>query len=70
MLVDCACEIDPEIAQELAPVELVVGDAVELLLEVGGEIVFDVAGEEAFQERDHDAAFVLRTRAAASRCGT
>ena len=36
--------------QHLLPVELVVGDAVELLFEVGGEIVFDIALEEALQE--------------------
>ena len=43
----------------VAPGHLVVGDAVELLLEVGGEVVFDVAGEEAFQERRQHAALVL-----------
>ena len=52
-------EIAPEVAQQVAPGHLVVGDAVELLLETGGEIVFDVAGEEAFQERGQHAALVL-----------
>ena len=36
-----------------------VGDAVELLLEVGGEVVFDVAAEEALQEGDDQAPLVL-----------
>ena len=44
-------EVAPEVAQQLAPGDLVVGDAVELLFETGGEVVFDVAGEEALQER-------------------
>ncbi len=50
----------PEVAQQVAPGELVVGDAVELLLEPGGEVVFDIAGEEALQERGEHAALVLR----------
>ncbi len=58
-LVDRADEIAPEVAQHVAPGDLVVGDAVELLLEIGGEIVFDISGEEAFEERDDDAAAVL-----------
>ena len=66
-LVDRADEVAPEIAQHLAPVDLVVGDAVELLFETGGEIVLDVAGEETLQERDHDAALVLRHTAASCR---
>ena len=52
-------ELAPEVAQQLAPGELVVGDAVELLLEAGGEVVFDIAGEEAFEERGEHAALVL-----------
>ena len=59
-LADRADEVAPELAQQFAPFDLVVGDAVELLLEIGGEIVFDVAREEALQERDDDAAAVLR----------
>ena len=59
-LADGAGERDPELAQDLAPVDLVVGDAVELLLEVGGEVVFDVARKEAFQERDDNPPAVLR----------
>ena len=56
-------ELAPEVAQQLAPGELVVGDAVELLFEVGGEVVFDVAREEAFQERGQHAALVLGDQA-------
>ncbi len=59
-LADRAREVAPEIAQQVAPFEFVVGDAVELVLEAGGEIVFDVAREKILQERDHDAAAVLR----------
>src|SRR5882672_7549415 len=58
-LVDGADEIDPEIPQNLLPGNLVVGDAIELLFQCCGEIILDVAGEKVFQERDHDAAFVL-----------
>ena len=50
----------PELAQHVVPFQLVVGDVVELLFEIGGEIIFDVAGEKALQERHHDAAAVLR----------
>ena len=53
-------EIAPELAQQVAPFDLVVGDTVELFFEVGGEIIFDIAGKEAFQERDDDAAAVFR----------
>ena len=59
-LVDRADEVAPEVAQHLAPGDLVVGDAVERLFQSGREVVFDVAGEEAFQERDDQAALVLR----------
>ena len=58
-LVDRADEVAPEVAQHVLPGDLVVGDEVELLFEVGGEIVFDVAGEEVLQERDQHAALVL-----------
>ena len=49
----------PEVAQHVLPLELAVGDEVELLLQVGGEVVLDVALEEAFQERRDEAALVL-----------
>ena len=58
-LVDRAGELAPEIAQHVLPGELAVGDEVELLLQVGGEIVFDVALEEAFEEGDDEPALVL-----------
>ena len=60
-LADRAGEVAPEVAQHVLPGELVVGDLVELLFQVGGEVVFDVAGEEALQERGHQAALVLGT---------
>ena len=47
----------------VAPVDLAVGDAVEVLFQPGGEFVFDVAGEEVLQERHHDAALVLGVEA-------
>ncbi len=59
-LADRADEVAPEVAQHVAPGDLVVRDQIELFLERGGEIVLDVFGEEAFQERDDDAAAVLR----------
>ena len=43
-------ELTPKVAQQVAPSHFVVGDAVELLLEPGREVVFDVAREEAFEE--------------------
>ena len=61
--VDGADEADPEILQHLLPGDFIVGDAVELLLQCGGEIIFDIFGEEVFQERDHDAALVLAMQA-------
>src|SRR5690606_1218973 len=51
-VVDGAGELAPEIAQHVLPGELAVGNEVELVLEVGGEIVFDIALEEALEERD------------------
>ena len=58
-LVDGAHEVAPEIAQHVLPLELAVGDEVELLLQVGREVVLHVALEEAFQERRDEAALVL-----------
>src|ERR1044072_4560769 len=49
-LADGGGEGTPEFAQHLAPVDLAVGDAVQLFLEMGGEVVFDVAGEIGLQE--------------------
>ncbi len=62
-VVDGTDEAGPEILQHLLPGDLVVRDAVELLLERGREIVFDVAGKEALEEGDHDAALVLAVQA-------
>ncbi len=42
-VVDRADEAAPEVLQHLLPADLVVGDAVELLFEVGGEVVLDIA---------------------------
>ena len=55
-----AGKIDPEVAQQVLPVDLAVGDPVELLLEVGGEVVADIFGEERFEKRCHEPALVLR----------
>ena len=54
-----AGKIRPEIAQHLLPVELVVGDMVEFLLKLGGEIIADIAGEEAFQKGRDETALVF-----------
>ena len=56
-------ELLPEAAQDLLPVDLVVRDAVEILLEARREVVFDVAGEEALEERRHQHALVLGMQA-------
>ena len=62
-VVDRAGELAPEIAQHVLPGELAVGDEVELLLEVGGEVVLDVALEEAFEEGDDEPPLVLGDQA-------
>ena len=59
-LVDRADEANPELLQHFLPIDLIVGNAVELFFERGGEIVFDVVREETFQEADDDAALVFR----------
>ncbi len=56
---DGAGEIVPEVAQQRLPVDLAVRHLVELLLEIGGEIVADIFGEERLEEGGHDPAFVL-----------
>ena len=58
-LVDVAGELPPELAQHLLPRQVAVGDPIELLLEVGGEVVFDIAPEKAFEEGGDEAALVL-----------
>ena len=57
-------EIPPEVPQHVLPVELSVGNLVELLLKIGGEIVFDIMLEEAFQEGDDQPALGLRNELA------
>ena len=58
-LVDGAGEVAPEVAQHVLPLELAVGDEVELLLEVGREVVLHVALEEALEEGGDEPALVL-----------
>ena len=58
-IVDGGDEIAPEVAKHVLPGELSGGDQVELLLEVGGEVVFDVAAEEVLEERGDEAPLVL-----------
>jgi hypothetical protein len=52
-------ELAPEIAQDVLPLELAVGDEVELLLQVRREVVLHVALEKALQKRRDEAALVL-----------
>ena len=60
---DGAVEVFPEVAHQLLPIEFAGGDFVELLFEVGGEIVFDIFAEEVFQERGDETAAVIRDEA-------
>ena len=62
-LADGGREVAPEVAQHVLPLELAVGDEVELLLQVGREVVLDVALEEALQERRDEPALVLGDQA-------
>src|SRR6185437_15230937 len=64
-LADSGREGAPELAQHLAPVDLAVGDVVQLFLEMGGEVVLDVAGEIGLQEGGHDATAVFGNEALA-----
>src|SRR5262249_46004193 len=57
--VDGGREVAPEILQHLLPVGASAGDVVELVLEVGGEIVLNVAVEELREEGRDDAAALL-----------
>src|SRR6185437_15374552 len=56
---NCDREIAPEILEHLLPGDPPAGDVVELVLEIGGEIVFDITLEELRQERRDKAAAVL-----------
>ncbi len=49
----------PEIAQQRLPVDLAVRNLVELLFEIGGEIVADVFGEKRLEEGCDDPSLVL-----------
>ena len=63
-VVDCGEEVLPEIAQHVLPVELAGRDLVELLFQLGGEVVFDIALEEAFEEGRDQPALGLRDQLA------
>src|SRR5579863_8842737 len=62
--VDRIREVAPEIAQYLLPVDPPARDVVELVFQIGGEIVFDIALEKAGEESGHQPATVLRYEAA------
>ena len=62
--VDRRREIAPEITQQRLPVDPPARHLVELVFQIGGEIVFDVALEEAGQERGDQPAAVLRHKPA------
>ena len=62
-------EVAPEVAEHVLPLQLAGGDQVELLLEVGREVIFDVAAEEILEERGDEAPLVLRVQAASCRAG-
>ena len=51
MLAERHREVAPEIAQHLLPVDLAGRDPVELLLEIGGEVIFDIAARRRIRER-------------------
>ena len=52
-------KILPEAAQHRLPVDPAAGDVVELVLQLGGEVVLDVALEEAGQEGGDQPAAIL-----------
>src|SRR5260370_15121767 len=56
---DSAREIVPEIAQERLPVDLAVRDLVELLFQIGGEIVADGFCQERPEESPDKPSLVL-----------
>ena len=61
--VDRGREIPPEIAQHLLPIDASAGHVVELVFEVGGEIVLDIALEKARQKGGDEPPAVLRHKA-------
>ena len=52
-------EVAPEFAQHLLPVDLAIRNAVELLFQIGGEIIFDIMAEETFKKGGDHAALVF-----------
>ncbi len=62
--IDGSEEIRPEIAQDILPLELAIGNLVELFFKISGEVIFDVTLEETFQERDDQPALGLRDQLA------
>src|SRR5690606_33921257 len=60
---DSGVEIAPEVAQHLLPVGATAGDLVELVLELGREVVTHDPLEEAGEERGHEPAAVLGNEA-------
>src|SRR5690606_7556723 len=63
-VIDRADEVAPKFLEHLPPVDLVVGNAVELVLQRSGEIVLDITPEKTLKERDDDASLVLGVHAA------
>ena len=61
--IDGAVEMVPEIAQHLLVVDPPAGDVVELVFQLGGEIVLDVTLEEVRQEGGDHPAAILRHEA-------
>ena len=56
-------ELAPEVAKHVLPFDLAGGDEVELLLEIGGEVVLDIAAEETLEKGRDQAPLVLRHQA-------
>ncbi len=67
-VLDLGEKIAPEVTQNVFPVQFAGGDAVELLFEIGGEVVFDVFREEAFKEGGDKSALGLRHQLALVDC--
>ncbi len=58
-LADGGFELLPELGEEDLPVQLAIGNDVELFLQIGGEVVFDIAPEEILQEGRDQAPLVF-----------
>src|SRR5215471_19573604 len=63
-VVDGGREVAPEIAQQCLPIDAPARHLIELVFEIGGEIVLDIALEEARQESGDETAAVFRDEAA------